>query len=226
MPMNLSGLSERFPSLPYILPFALFLGLTALTSYVPSGEVWLYPLKTLITGYFLWRFRSVYSEFQAKSPVGIFQRVVLASAVGLLVFVLWILPEGRYPLLGESASWNPYEHLPAPGAFLWVGFRLLGAVVVVPIMEELFWRSFLLRYLINPDFKAIPLGHFTWFSFIATVLLFGVEHHRWLSGILAGICYNLLLYRTKSLPACILAHALTNLVLGIYVLTTQQWGYW
>ena len=108
----------------------------------------------------------------------------------------------------------------------WISIRLFGAVVIVPIMEELFWRSFLLRYLINTEFKQVTLGTFNWFSLIWTVLLFGLEHQRWLAGMAAGILYTLLLYRTKSLSACILAHAITNLALGIYVLVTQHWEYW
>jgi CAAX prenyl protease-like protein len=93
-------------------------------------------------------------------------------------------------------------------------------------MEELFWRSFLLRYLINPDFKKVPIGTFSLFSFVSTVVLFGLEHHRWLPGIIAGIIYTLLLYRKKELFDCILSHAITNLVLGIYVIMTHQWRYW
>ena len=108
----------------------------------------------------------------------------------------------------------------------WISIRLFGAVVIVPIMEELFWRSFLLRYLINTEFKQVTLGTFNWFSLVWTVLLFGQEHQRWLAGIGAGILYTLLLYRTKSLSACILAHAITNLALGIYVLLTGHWEYW
>jgi CAAX prenyl protease-like protein len=93
-------------------------------------------------------------------------------------------------------------------------------------MEELFWRSFLLRYLIQPDFRRVPLGTFTWSSFIISVALFGVEHNQWFAGIVAGLLYTLLLYRSRSLSSCILAHAVTNFLLGMYVLITQEWQYW
>ena len=103
---------------------------------------------------------------------------------------------------------------------------LLGAVIVVPVMEELFWRSFLMRYLINPDFRSVPMGSFTRFSFFTTAVLFGLEHHRVIEGIIAGILYNFLLTRQKKLKGVILAHAVTNFGLGIYVIVTESWMFW
>ena len=94
--------------------------------------------------------------------------------------------------------------------------RLMGAAVVVPVMEELFWRSFLMRYLINPDFRAVPMGSFAWFSFLGVAVLFGLEHHRVVVGFIAGVLYGGLLIRQKKLKWVILAHGVTNLGLGIY----------
>ena len=104
--------------------------------------------------------------------------------------------------------------------------RLAGAAIVVPIMEELFWRSFLIRYLINEDFSSIQIGFFTFKSCLITIVLFGLEHQFIIAGIMAGILYNLLLYRTRSIAACIASHALTNLLLGLYVLKTGAWRFW
>ena len=70
------------------------------------------------------------------------------------------------------------------------------------------------------------MGLFTWPSFLVTSALFAVEHDRWLVGLMAGVAYNLLFYRTKSLYACMVAHGVTNLALGIYVLRTGQWTFW
>jgi hypothetical protein len=93
-------------------------------------------------------------------------------------------------------------------------------------MEELFWRSFLIRYIISPDFMKMPIGHFTWLSFILTTILFGFEHNLWFAGMMAGAAYNLILYYTKSIAQCILAHAVTNFCLGFYVCYTGQWQLW
>jgi hypothetical protein len=92
-------------------------------------------------------------------------------------------------------------------------------------MEELFWRSFALRFVIDSKIRSVQLGTFTWFSFILVSLAFGFEHHRWLPGILAGMAYAALLYRTRNLFSPILAHAVTNFLLSIYVFGTAQWQY-
>lgn len=211
----------RYPSIPYIVPFATFLLLTGIASWTNVSLLWLYPIKTIVVGVMLIWFWKRYPEIKSR-----FSFLIIPT--GLIVFVLWIIPEGYYPLLGEPKSISPYELARSsyPLVFAWICFRLFGAVVVVPIMEELFWRSFLLRYIINPDFKSVPIGKFSWQSFIITTLLFGVEHYQWLPGIIAGVLYSFLLYRTKSLFACIIAHSTTNLLLGIYVLITHQWFYW
>lgn len=207
------------PIVPYVTPFGVFLLLTGLASYTPISILWLYPAKTILVGILLLVFRHSYTKIDPKvSPLPIL--------MGLLVFILWVLPEGHYPLLSQPKGMNPYQLASQNWSIVWIGFRLMGAVIVVPIMEELFWRSFLMRYLIDPDFKHVSLGTFGWLSFCGTVILFGVEHYRWLPGIAAGIIYTLLLYRKKDLFACVLAHSTTNLALGIYVLVSHQWSYW
>jgi CAAX protease family protein len=59
-----------------------------------------------------------------------------------------------------------------------------------------------------------------------TLILFAVEHDRWLAGLMAGAAYTMLLYWTQRLWPCILAHGLTNLLLGVHVLLTHDWRYW
>lgn len=209
---------DRYPWVAYVAPFALFLALTA----VQPGEglwPWLYPVKTLAVGALLILLVPWYPEFGVRSTW-------FAAAVGVLVLILWVLPEGRYPLLASPAEVDPFDKLVAPWVFVWIGFRVLGASVVVPIMEELFWRGFLIRWLIRADFQKVAIGTFTWPSFVITSLLFASEHNRWLVGLMAGVVYNLLLYRTKSLYACIIAHGVTNLALAVFVLVTEQWAFW
>jgi len=104
--------------------------------------------------------------------------------------------------------------------------RLLGAAVVAPVMEELFWRSFLMRYLTNRDFRSVPMGSLTRYSFLAVAVLFALEHHRIVEGVVAGLLYGLLVVRQKKLVGAILAHGITNLGLGIYVIATGRWMFW
>jgi len=211
--------------LPYVFPFALFLLLTGLVRFFPAWSHILYIGKTLIVGALLWYWRHEYAA--DISPKLSSYNCLMAVSFGLIVLVIWIVPESYLPQFGRPSGFDPY-------AFGWsqeatkglIAVRLIGAVVIVPVMEELFWRSFFMRYLINPDFRAVPLGTFSWFSFIGVAILFGLEHHRVVVGIIAGVIYNLLLIRQKKLGGCILAHGVTNLGLGIYVLLTESWMFW
>jgi CAAX prenyl protease-like protein len=98
--------------------------------------------------------------------------------------------------------------------------------MVVPLMEELFWRAFLLRWLIDDDFKRVPAGTFAWAPFATTTILFGLEHHQWLAGLLCGALYNWLYYRHKDVFACVVAHAVSNAALAAWVLRTGAWQFW
>lgn len=216
---RIDALVNRYPAVPYVAPFILFILLTLPQGWFENGVVWVYPLKVaLVTGVLL----SLRGHLPDLRPAG----TVLALLVGVVVFVVWIVPEGWYPLLGESSEFDPFANIGGPWVYAWIAVRLLGAAVLVAIVEELFWRGFLLRWIIKGDFRSVPLGAFTWTSFLVTSALFAVEHNRWLVGLLAGIAYNLLIYRTKSLGACILAHGVTNFLLGVYVLGTGKWGFW
>ena len=215
----------KSPWFPYILPFALFLVLTGIVHFLPTWSPFFYISKTIIVGALLWFWRREYTH-DIKHKLS-FNEWCVAFCSGLLVLVIWIVPESFLPQFGTFEGFNPY-------AFGWskeaaiglIAFRMIGASVVVPVMEELFWRSFLMRYLINPNFRSVPLGTFTWFSFIGVTLLFGFEHHRIIQGVIAGIIYALLLIHQKKLKGCILSHGVTNFGLGIYVLTTKSWEFW
>lgn len=208
--------------LPYILPFALYIGLSMLGAQFENGMYFMYPVKTIAVAASLIYFRKSYVELNKKLTVSLF---LISAFVGLVVFIIWVAPEGLIPTLGVS-EFNPYVFENQNWTYFSIAFRLIGAALVVPVFEELFWRSFLIRWIVDQDFKKIPLGKFTWLSFVLTIIFFGFEHHRWAVGIAAGLIYNGLLYWRKDLWACIIAHGITNLALGIYVLITQQWSFW
>lgn len=210
---------EQRPWLPYVAPFAIFAAL----SYWPAGAGFgagtLYLIKTLVAGGTLALFWPVFRHEIQWRLDGV------AVGAGIAVGIVWIGLEGLYPQIGQSA-FDPNVaagNLTVAGA---IGIRLFGASIIVPIMEEVFWRSFVMRFLVNSKFDRVPLGQFTWYSFGITAVAFGFEHHRWLPGIIAGIVYAGVLYRTRNLASPIQAHATTNLLLGIYVLHTGQWQYW
>jgi CAAX prenyl protease-like protein len=105
--------------------------------------------------------------------------------------------------------------------------RMVRAVVIVPIIEELFWRAWMMRWIIEQDFRSVPMGTYTLQSFWIVAVLFASEHGPyWDVGLIAGVVYNWWLVRTKNLGDTILAHALTNFLLGAYVIGTGKWEYW
>jgi CAAX prenyl protease-like protein len=204
---------------------ARFLKGCGIVSYSGGSQYLLYPIKALAVGFTLLFFKSRYSEIRI-SDLSRQSHTALSVLAGILVFVLWIHMDWPFATFGKPAGYNPAIFEDRAIRTLFVASRLAGAILVVPVMEELFWRSFLIRYVMTPDFMKMPIGHFTWFSFILTTVLFGFEHNLWLAGMMAGVAYNLILYYTKSISQCIVAHAVTNLCLGLYVLNTGAWKFW
>lgn len=215
----------------FTLPLAAFIVLLALgsvlrkiggTFWLDSPEYWIYPAQTIFCGSLLiWFWRDY--EFRPA------RRIVFAAAVALLVFAAWIAPQeflGFPPRLG---GFNPDVFSGQPVAsWATIVFRFLRLIVIVPLVEEIFWRGFLLRYFVNEKFQAIPFGTFSWLSFAVVTLGFGFAHARadWIAALLAGALYNCVASRTKSLASCVLAHAITNLLLGLWIMKTGQWGFW
>ena len=220
-----------------IIPFAgfmAFIGLEEFLRFLRSYDLLdfsdqsiflLYPVKTVITVFLLfWLYRR-YSELNWQDLCRI-SDTVQSLLLGLLVFVLWINMDWSFGSAAKGAGFNPGVFNDPVIFNVLIVSRLVGAVLVVPLMEELFWRSFMLRYLIDNEFMKITIGQFTWFSCLASAVLFGLEHHLIFAGIMAGLAYNLLLYRTKSIVQCVFAHAVTNLALGVYVLQSGRWSFW
>lgn len=157
-------------------------------------------------------------------------KVVLpAVAVGLLIFGQWILLDRwiPYPHLGTRTAFNPFAEIPdriALGTLL-VG-RFFGLVVLVPVIEETLWRNFALRYITNPDINAVPIGSYTTSAFWMVAAASAITHPEWLVALVAGVLFALLLRFTRSMFAAVLSHAVANLALGIYIVTTGDWKYW
>ena len=155
--------------------------------------------------------------------------------VGVAIFVLWIAPDLIFPqyrsfflfnnsVVGTArSSLSEAARHDVPVLFL----RTLRAVAIVPIVEELFWRGWLLRWVIDNDFERVPLGTYSALSFWAVALLFASEHGPyWDVGLMAGIVFNWWMIRTKSLGDLILAHAVANACLSGYVIAAGKWEYW
>lgn len=221
------------PGFRRVLPFAAYmlfiLAYDLLRPLVPAGALAdnftavMYPVKILTVTVILICYWRSYDELRPDLLTA--GRILAALVTGVAVFVLWINMDWDFATIGGAEAYNP-RTLPGKAYYAFITVRLAGAALVVPVFEEIFWRSFVLRYIINQDFTAVKIGTFTWMSFIVSSLLFGSEHHLWLAGIMAGVFYNLLLYWSRSIYACIIAHGVTNLLLGIYVLRTGSWQFW
>jgi CAAX prenyl protease-like protein len=205
--------------------FVRFLAGKGLFTLAEQQMLFLYPVKAFSVAFVLYLCRKSYDEIVPREIIR--PMIALAALVaGIGVFIMWINMDFSFATMGTLRGFDPTLVKHEAGRWFLVASRLAGAALVVPVMEELFWRSFLIRYIISPDFTRIPIGRFTWLSFLFTVVLFGFEHNLFLAGIIAGIAYNLLLYFTRSISACIVAHGVTNLLLGLYVLQTGKWYFW
>lgn len=211
----------------FAAPFGIFLLLLALVDPLrrlglAHSQYWVYPAQTILCGalLFLWR-----KEYALERPRGL----ILTLAIGLAAFAVWIAPQAVFGAAPRAEGFNPETFAPGSAAY-WatVAFRFARLVIVVPLLEEIFWRGFLLRYLVREDFTSVPFGTFTWFSFGLVAVFFTLEHQTadYPAAFVTGVLYNFLAVRTRSLSACVAAHALTNLLLGGYVMVTRQWGFW
>jgi CAAX prenyl protease-like protein len=151
-----------------------------------------------------------------------------AVGIGTLVFLVWLFLEPNRDAAAPAALAIPQalDGLSTGGAMFWIGTRLLGAVVTVPLVEELAFRGFLVRRLVAADFESVPFTRFTWPSALLSSVCFGVMHQRWLAGTVAGIFYALAVRRRGQLSDGVAAHATTNALIAGFVLGTGGWSLW
>lgn len=216
------------PAWGYVAPFVGYVLLLGLQSIFSIDLRW----SLLLRGVFC----SVLLLLYSRKAVDLRARHIAPSlAVGAVVFGLWIASDVLWP--GYRAHWLFANAIfrTSPGSLppavrtdpLYLLLRVANSVLIVPIVEELFWRAWLMRRLISFDFHQVPLGTFRPAAFWGTAVLFALEHGAyWDVGLLAGIIYNYWAVRTRSIADCILAHAVTNALLAAYVITAGKWGYW
>ncbi|MEM7144340.1 MAG: CAAX prenyl protease-related protein [Verrucomicrobiota bacterium] len=220
--------------------------------YRSAPEHWVYPLQTVVCLLLLAFFWRNY-EFRPIRGTG------LAVVMALVGMVAWFLPSYLYRWLDVESWVQPMVSIPMidSGSPIWRYFglapreegfdptlfseqpfwfaavvfvRFLRMVVVVAFVEEIFWRGFLMRYLVNPEkpFYKIPFGKHRWLAYWVTTLAFMAIHlpEDWLGAFVYGSLTYFVAVKTKSLYACVLMHGVANLVLGVYVMSTGEWGFW
>ncbi|MDR1726621.1 MAG: CAAX prenyl protease-related protein [Acidobacteriota bacterium] len=211
------------PYLVRIVPFAAFVALTLIQGeFGDAGQYWIYTAKTLLGAWLLWLVRKHVAEMRWSFSWE-------AAAVGVAVFLAWVGLDGMYPMLMErSGSFNPVKSYGggSPMALAFIAVRILGSTLVVPPLEEVFYRSFAYRWLVKPDFASVPLGAFRWWAFLVVGVVFGLNHFEWLPGILCAFAYQGLVCRKGRLGDAMAAHAITNLLLGAWVVWKDAWQFW
>jgi len=216
-------LLERSPAAARVAPFALFLVLTSCQELPgEASRCWLYLAKTLVAVWLIWLMWPLVTEMRWAISWA-------AVAAGVAVFAVWVGCNDFYPKFWKAGTlWNPHACFGANSGLAWlfIVVRVAGSALVVPPLEEVFYRSFLYRYIAKPDFAAVPLGAFLWVPFLVTSAIFGLAHYEWLAGIFCGLAYQGLVCWKKRLGDAMTAHAITNFLLGVWVAGTGDWKFW
>ncbi|HYW45828.1 MAG TPA: CAAX prenyl protease-related protein [Bryobacteraceae bacterium] len=213
----------------YAAPFAAFVGLMAIEHALGLSPRIAYPVRCLVVAAIL--------LFCSRSVIPLRPSAPLASvAVGVVVFLIWIGPDllfgpaYRHSWIFENGLTGKAVSSMPPGLQFMASFliaRTIGSVILVPILEELFWRGWLMRWIAARDWLKEPIGLYVPYAFWIVAVLFASEHGPyWEVGLAAGIIYNLWVIRTRNLADCMLAHAVTNGLLAAYVMGWGQWQYW
>ena len=183
----------------------------------------LFTLRAVVVVALLAVFWPRYSELHEVTLT--WRQAALGIVSGLAVFVLWINLDFPWATFGEIKAFEPMR---ADGGIDWtlVQFRMLGLALVVPVMEELFWRSFLMRWIDRQEFLQLPPAQVSLRAVAISSLLFASEHQLWLAGLIAGLVYGLLYVRSGNLWVPVISHTVTNAVLGAWILATGNWQFW
>jgi len=225
MPDDSSG--EENATIAWVGPFVVFMAWLAIDKYLPIAN----PGKEILRDLVL--LASIIGFSRRFLPRGA-PHWIASVALGVGVFVVWIAPDLLIPtwrssvifqngLLGRVKTSIPPEELTP----LMLALRTARAALLVPILEELFWRGWLPRWLQDNRFTRVPLGQYTPLAFWATAILFAAEHGPfWEVGLICGIIYNWWMKRTRSLGDLMLVHATTNFALSMYVIATDRWTFW
>ncbi|HMP89884.1 MAG TPA: CAAX prenyl protease-related protein [Kiritimatiellia bacterium] len=224
------------PTLAHIVPFVAWLFIAHLLGD-PDG--WKYAVRSVVClGLFVWL-----RPWRWYSAIN-FRNVPLAIVVGIAVCIIWVI--GESPWVRDNLPWlynvygkwgiMPFGELrdtsiglaysPSETGWPLTLVRIAGSALVIGVIEEFFWRGWLYRWMLGRNFLKVDPGTFDRFAFFAVAFVFGLEHREWLAGWLAGIAYGWLYWKTRDIWATALAHALTNALLGWYVVYAGAYWFW
>ncbi|SPE39749.1 Abortive infection protein [Candidatus Sulfopaludibacter sp. SbA3] len=226
-PSQVLPAGQAHPTFGYVVPFIAFVGIMAVEHALELPLVWSYAVRLVVVSLLLAAISQPYLSFRPAAPLA-------SVGIGVAVFLIWIGPDVLFgyrhfwwfenSLMGSAATSIPAA---LRTSVLFLVLRIVGSSILVPIVEELFWRGWLLRWLVDKNFLEVPFGQYVPSAFWIVALLFASEHGSyWEVGLAAGIIYNWWIIHTKNLADCMLAHAVTNAILAAYILMAGQWQYW
>jgi exosortase E/protease (VPEID-CTERM system) len=208
------------PTAAYLTPLLALLAVHMTTGLFTDGLPLLYPLGIVAGAGMLWWHRGSYPWLSRPSWSW------EACAIGGAAFALWIALEPAHGAVALDGWRRGLAALPLPMAALWLAFRVLGSIIVVPLVEELAFRGYLLRRILSADFTTVAFSKFGWVSLLVSSAAYGLLHERWLAGVLAGVLFAFAQYRRGRLSDAVLAHAVTNLLVAVQAIGWQRWSIW
>lgn len=220
---------KQYPSLAWIAPFGVFMLLLMVSPMLGVPQPWESILRVgILTAVIVAFSGGILRTLRVEHWLG-------SVLLGLAVCALWVAPDMLVPgwrshWLFQNSVTGTLKNSIAPAELsdpLVMVLRFSRAALLVPILEELFWRGWLPRWIVNNDWQKVPLGTYTRAAFLITAVLFAMEHGPyWEVGLLCGLIYNWWMQKTRSLGDLILVHAVTNAALSAFVLVTKRWEYW
>lgn len=212
--------SASNPAAAYLMPFLAILAAAMVSRAMSATFEWMYPLRFACAAGVLWHFRRSYKSMDWRFGW-------LGPLTGVIVFGLWIGLDRFSGGGDDKAIAAGLAALPAAARAAWLTFRVLAAVVTVPIAEELAFRGFLIRRLVSADFEILQPKTFTWVAILASSVAFGLMHgDRWIAGTVAGLLYAATFLKRGRMGEAVAAHATTNAMLAVWVLTGNNWRFW
>lgn len=209
-----------------IAPMILFIGLNVVEGKLPAN---LYPFAYIAKIAIVMLTLGLTAKSWKPELSASRKSLITGGIFGIVGIALWIgIEKIPYPHIGSRSSFNPFTAIPDDSLrMLWITTRFIGLAAVVPLIEELFWRGFLVRYIDNmDDYRKVIAGNHSWVATGVVTAAFTSIHPEWLAAVAYALLTDQLLRRTKSVGACVVMHAVTNLLLGIYVVATRSWHLW
>ncbi len=213
------------PALPYVLPLVCYMLIQLGGAEIhPDAKYITFPIATALCTMLVFYFLRHYPKlFEFKKPLA-------TIGVGIVAAALWIAPYDYFIEVSTDprAGFNPGAIFESDQIVLCsLIVRVFGSVITISLIEEIFWRGFLQRYMIKEDFEAVPVGKYTPMSFWGTAAMVVLIHaDQWQVALPWALISTGWFVYTKSLGSMILLHAVTNLGLAIYVLYTGKFYFW